>query len=275
MTNEKDSDAPTDDAKEHSGAQSKFPARTPEQGEVRTNAADATQDQQVTAKEMRREFRWFEITSLVINGALAIIGVYALCIYNGQLTEMRKSTDAAHDAAVAAKQSADTQEHSFQMERRRAEDMEEAICDVRGMGMAALSHSFQMFVANNGKVTARNIEAHVEISLNAVPSEKKIRNLGNLVISVDTLAREKSLQKFLELPLSARDWDNIADTKQAIVESVSIQYENGFERIIKNTHCMVWFYFRVPGDKLNPIQGRGTDCDQLGVQLAGIPKQGK
>lgn len=51
---------------------------------------------------MRREFRWFEFGSLFINGALVVVGIYALWIYNGQLKEMRKATTATQIAATAA-----------------------------------------------------------------------------------------------------------------------------------------------------------------------------
>jgi hypothetical protein len=99
-------------------------------------------------------------------------------VMHDQLPELHTSAQAAKDAAGAAKQSADTQEHSFLMEKRRAEDMEEAICALRSTGTAALDHLYQIFVANSGKVTARNVEAHVDISLNAVPGNKKLRELG-------------------------------------------------------------------------------------------------
>src|ERR1700719_66800 len=79
-------------------------------------------------KELAREFRWVEIAQIGSNVVLAVVGVIALCIYSGQLDEMRKSSKAAKDAADAAKQSAETSEHYFQMERRRAEDTEEAVC---------------------------------------------------------------------------------------------------------------------------------------------------
>jgi hypothetical protein len=55
------------------------------------SAADnqPSEDFKNTTNELVREFKWFEILSLVINGALAIIGFFALYVYNGQLTVMR------------------------------------------------------------------------------------------------------------------------------------------------------------------------------------------
>ena len=78
----------------------------------------------------------------------------------------------------------------------------------------------------------------------------------------------RDLTQKLKLPLSAEDWQNIADTKQVIVQSATMKYENGFERIISNARCDIWLYYRTPQDKLNPIQGRGFDCSRLPEQLA-------
>ncbi len=60
------------------------------------------------SKELAREFRWVEFAQIASNVTLAVVGIIALCIYNGQLKEMRKSTKAAQDAADAAKSAADT-----------------------------------------------------------------------------------------------------------------------------------------------------------------------
>jgi len=46
-----------------------------------------------TAKELAREFRWVEWATVIINGGLAVIGIIALCVYNGQLKVMRGQLD--------------------------------------------------------------------------------------------------------------------------------------------------------------------------------------
>jgi hypothetical protein len=196
-------------------------------------------------------------------------------VMRGQLSEIIRQYPELQKSADAAKKSADTAEHSFQMERRRAEDIEEAICTLYAAPMGARNNLFQVLVSNTGKVTARGIEAHVEISLNAVPSNKKIRVLVNADISAPELAKEKGLEQRPELPLSSREWENILDTKEIIVTSGKIRYENGFERIVSDTNCQVWLYWRTPEDKLNPAQGRGTACSRLPELLASVPKTQK
>jgi hypothetical protein len=98
-------------------------------------------------------------------------------------------------------------------------------------------------------------------------------NCSNVDISASELPGEKDLDRRIELPLSAHEWDSIADTKQIIVDSGTLTYENGFDRVVTATVCEVWLYYRVPEDKLNPIQGRGSTCDRLPKLLKNAASQ--
>jgi len=60
-----------------------------EKTEVASQPANVTTSQQDTTKELKREFKLFEILSLAVNVVLALVGVGALCIYSGQLEVMR------------------------------------------------------------------------------------------------------------------------------------------------------------------------------------------
>ena len=235
----------------------------------------APKDDQNQTRELAREFRIAEKWQIGTNIGLAVIGIFALLIYNGQLREMRKATEATGKAADAAKQSADTATDAFKMEKRRAEDMEEAICRVQGGGTAARDNMYPLEIINSGKVSARNVEAYIEISLNAVPSNRKLRTLATLNISANEIPKEKDEARRLNLPLSARDWENIADTNEIIVQSGTLKYENGFDRINTETVCDFWLYLRTPEDKLNPIQGRGATCERLPELLKSFPPKGK
>jgi hypothetical protein len=67
-----------------------IPIKTTEpQGKVSRDTDDDCEQSKNTANEMRREFRWFEVFSLIVNGILAIVGIGALVVYNGQLGVMR------------------------------------------------------------------------------------------------------------------------------------------------------------------------------------------
>jgi hypothetical protein len=88
MTKQDGSESPTAQAEDHSGIQLELPAAAPQQTETGRESKKNTNNDTETAEEMRREFRWFEFGSLVINGALAIIGIIALTVYHGQLKVM-------------------------------------------------------------------------------------------------------------------------------------------------------------------------------------------
>jgi len=115
MASDSDSKNPADNAEQHPPSRSEVLASNPEQSQVATNTQNKTAEQPTVAQEMRREFRWFEFGSLFINGALAVIGIIALCIYNGQLGVMRgqlreisKQFPELQESANAAKSAAET-----------------------------------------------------------------------------------------------------------------------------------------------------------------------
>src|SRR6266481_4473362 len=110
MTNENDSSTPRTDREWKPLPQRPVSATppTPTQHQVPSDPKTSTKNENETAKELAREFRWVEFAQLIVNGVLAIIGVIALCIYNGQLKQMKRATEATEIAAKAAVSAADT-----------------------------------------------------------------------------------------------------------------------------------------------------------------------
>ena len=92
----------------------------PPEHKIPDDANHETDNQQSTAKELAREFRWVEFAQLAVNGALAVIGIFALCIYSGQLKvmqgqlgeiikqypELHKSAQAAADSVTLTRENA-------------------------------------------------------------------------------------------------------------------------------------------------------------------------
>src|SRR6266852_3720430 len=132
MTNDSDPNKPASDSEQHSPSKSESLTSTPEQGKVGTKTENGTNEQATVGQEMRREFRWFEFGSLFINGALVVVGIYALYIYYGQLRVMRgqlgeiirqypeikKSADAAKSAADTADATLKSSQKSFIIDQR-------------------------------------------------------------------------------------------------------------------------------------------------------------
>src|ERR1035441_5912551 len=88
MTNENDGNTPSANSQSDPLRQTPGTPPTPPQGEIRKNPNAQPNNPQETARELAREFRWVEGAQLAVNGVLAIVGIVALCIYNGQLTVM-------------------------------------------------------------------------------------------------------------------------------------------------------------------------------------------
>lgn len=132
MTNDSDSNKPTSDADRHPPSHLERSAPAPEQNKVRADSNKDADGQPAIAQEMRREFRWFEFASLFINAALVVVGIYALCIYSGQLQVMRgqlgeiikqfpeiqKSANAAKSAAETADATLKSSQKSFEIDQR-------------------------------------------------------------------------------------------------------------------------------------------------------------
>ena len=98
-----------------------------------------------STKELADEIHWVHRATFWLQLGLGVIGIVALCIYYGQLRtmnltygEMVRQYPELQKSADAAKKSAETAENSFQVERRRAEDMEEAVCTLKGGGASRL-----------------------------------------------------------------------------------------------------------------------------------------
>lgn len=107
MTDQKNSDNPPNDAKGEPPGQTPVTPTAPKKGKMSEKGKATATNKEDVSTELAREFRWVEASQIAISAALLIVGIVALCIYYGQLGEMRKSTKAARDAADAAKQSAD------------------------------------------------------------------------------------------------------------------------------------------------------------------------
>jgi hypothetical protein len=106
MTNRNNSDNPASKSEREPPGQPPVTPSTPQERQVGPELDADTGDEQNVNTELAREFRWVEVARIASNVVLAVVGIVALCIYYGQLSEMRKSSQASQDAAHAAKRAA-------------------------------------------------------------------------------------------------------------------------------------------------------------------------
>jgi Flp pilus assembly protein TadG len=102
MPNQNDSDTPSPNAEEQPLPQAPATPTAPQERKMSKKANGNSDDEDNVSKELAKEFRWVEFAQIASNLILAVVGIIALCIYNGQLKQMRKSTKAAQDAAITA-----------------------------------------------------------------------------------------------------------------------------------------------------------------------------
>jgi len=171
MTNCEDSNDPTGNPNSQPDTQRPVAAApsAPTQCEVPGDPIKRGNKESETAKELAREFKWIQPAQLIVNGVLAVIGIFALCIYSGQLKEKRKSTKAAEEAAKAASSAAKTadttlknQQQSFEIDQRPY-----MVCDIpvfSGNGLVADKPiTANVTFKNIGRTPARRVATAVTL----------------------------------------------------------------------------------------------------------------
>lgn len=91
---------------------------TPDQGTSGAGRNANSDDRQNQTGELAREFRIAEKWQIGTNIGLGVIGLFALIIYYGQLSEMRMATRVTKTAADAAKSAAETAKDTFRLTNR-------------------------------------------------------------------------------------------------------------------------------------------------------------
>jgi len=175
----------------------------------------------------------------------------------------------ANKSANAAKSAAQTAEQSFKMARRRAEDSDEAICNVRG-DLESGSNIEHISVFNSGKVPAHGVVAHIEISRNRLPRNERLTLFQSLDISQDELRSDPILRDVVLSEFGNQDWVRIGQLREAVVVSGAIGYENGFESKRQHAFCQAFLMQPNPPGNNPSSSGVLVDCDRLPGYLAAL-----
>ena len=207
--------------------------------------------------------------------AIEALGFFVLIAYTSATfwegCETMRAADAARKAARVASYTAGIAADQFAMDERRAEDAEEAILAVNST--PTVGDRFLPFgITNSGKATARDVNGSLDISLTRLPSGRLLRVLERFKVSLTELrptlpGRPYSYSHLFSLHIGD-DWRALDATKEALVLSASLQYENGFGHLQRVRVCTDWVFYPTPENApLNPISGAGFDCDDLGRWL--------
>ncbi len=248
MRNDTDTNEPTKVPQAQLGSQHTIPIAptAPAEDQVRADSGKRTNGEQETAQELAREFRWVEFAQLMVNGVLAIIGVIALCIYYGQLPQMKKATEATGIAAGAARDSADfasdaldESKREFRTDHRPFMRAEARSALANGQMLAKVGETYQIFIAVDIYSAGRSPAFHVIntpsviICGPAAEAKSKAKNFvpkylvdeGTNVIFTGVTVATGTFRALTE-----NEYKMVMDEKWSIYVLGSVKYEDMFGR---------------------------------------------
>ena len=189
-----------------------------------------------------------DICQVIIQGFLLAGAFYGICIYEGQLTQMRKanalmkdSTDAATKAAKAAEDSVILARDMNRLDQRAWV----AVAQISGPLQAGEPFVTRIRFKNSGKTFARNAQVRVKIDItnkDAFPdfdtlfdTPKDGKEIGVMILAPN--AEYESVTEPFELsPFTQEQIDNIRDN-QALFVFGRIDYADVFDRGHWTTFC--------------------------------------
>lgn len=200
MNNEDNPGQPISDSTGEPSPQTPVVGPARQQGEISNKIEGNTKDSNNETKELAREFRTVEIIQIVINASLGVIGVIALCIYYGQLVQMRKATEKAGISAEAAKRAAEAAECAVQQGIEHFRVDERAWIEIEPIKPILLTprdakfgaaFKYEIYPRNVGKTVARNIVVKAQGSSSTI-------EFGGHAYEMNSIQDKMLLDKFKE-----------------------------------------------------------------------------
>jgi hypothetical protein len=239
-------------------------------------AQDTTYHTRNAIQKLQPVLRWFwRLTSsasfwtAAATVVIAVATIYYTRYARRQWEEMTKATEATKKAAEAAESAAKTAQDSFVLSKRHTEDTDEAICQI-GHGLQLGGNLETITIANVGKISAHHVEAHIDVSRNSLPENKRIALLGHFDISQDEL-KPLSPPITRELILQNPHWTELYGLQETIVVSGNMKYENGFDDWRQNNFCQAFLV--QPASQNSTYNGQpiatasGADCERIPEML--------
>jgi hypothetical protein len=255
MTNSESAEEQPKSADRHSNTNIEGTAAPPREPSIAGVPPPPTQPTDPNRGDRRRTPWWKKVLDFappLITFGLLLVNIY----------QMRATKEAANAAESAAR----TAEDSFKFTRTRVEANDEATLSVLSYtdfvnnAKSALQH---LSISSTGNVLAKDFRAHLEFTRNSLPSNKRLALLYTLDISEDEVRKDTPITKTIVLPaLGKREWEKVQQTREAVVTSGTLQYDNGFGTIKHRQFCEdfvtggVTSVYRVECDRLPEIVDR-------------------
>jgi hypothetical protein len=208
---------------------------------------------------------------IVVNAALAVIGVIAIFVYGAQLGVMRGQLVAMN------KQLCEIQRQTT-LAQQQLEGTMAAILKIN-TGVDTDRKMFEINLMNVGHVIARQVHVTLQITKRTLPSEGPI----GVSIPVDFmipeigLAQDKWTERQYPVALSPSEVKAIFDTELTVRVEGNITYNNGFESVPQSI-CYAYLAYEIR-DKTGKVTLGGNNpsvpCDEYDEMLRNILRQKK
>jgi hypothetical protein len=195
----------------------------PRQPSIITEVRPSNQNADNTNGSKQHTPLWEKLAASAV--ALGTLGLLVVNIFLLRTTKI--STDAAKSAAKTASD-------QFSLTKRHAEDIDEAVFRVQA-SMAIGTNTIIVPFVNDGIATARHFRAHLEFSQNSVRENKQIALLATYDVDRDEIRGKSSVgeQRFTVPNIN---WNRLY-VDSALIVSGTMQYDDGFDRIVNTPFC--------------------------------------
>jgi hypothetical protein len=227
MPDEKDTNTPSADSRDQAPPQPPVIPPAPLQNPLPDNGNGKASENENKTNELVREFRIAEKWVIGTNIVLAIIGIVALCIYNGQLSVMRgqlgeiikqypelqKSANAATSASSTANGAFEESKKEFRIQQRPYITLSE----LRPNGqLMAGDNKLLLSIHNSGRTPALNIR----ILLNAYINQRAIMHTNPTERSESVLASDKQISNLYTVTLSGSDFAETSSREFTVMGTI-------------------------------------------------------
>jgi|HubBroStandDraft_2_1064218.scaffolds.fasta_scaffold02321_14 hypothetical protein len=232
MPNHDSGDKPTANPKNEPLSKSPVTPDTPQQEEMRKQSPNCANQEESATVKLERDIRTGESWLIAINALLLIANIVIASIYYGQLSQMKKATEATKIAADAAKNSSDLQRTVT--EGTQAAEVMPSVLDLNDGNFLRVS------VMNVGGVTSPKSSVDVEVSRQHLPDKRPIGVTQAFHFTAENLGMKQpsNVHIFEIMGYTQKDKWNIYHKRQAIIVNLTIGFDNGFGKWVGPTEIL-------------------------------------
>ena len=273
MNSKQDSNSPSNKTDDKPSSEVPAIEPAPSQNKVGDNPTTSANNQENTARELAREFRWIEIWTLIINGVLAIVGIVALTVYSGQLKVMQGQLTQMQLQLPEIQRSAKAAEDGANLARQQAIALQQAVVKMWFSDFVIVSPDLHpalpIAFRNDGIAIATKVSFHGAFTWKSEPRNIIIGHPTPVNIEIPSMQPGDKGGKSYTLTIPDLTQERLkaihTSTKTRTIEfSGKFTYSNGFDQTISEDICKIYFAHEQLG---NSSDAGFIDCDQYAAKV--------